>query len=198
MLAELAYVDSLTKLGNRRAFDLHLEREWALTLRDGIDSFVVVADLDGFKALNDSRGHAAGDLVLRQFAGALRMAARSTDILARIGGDEFGVLLIRCDERAAHSFKVRLREAMAEHATGRGGRRSARASGTRRCCSRRRRARRSSARTSRCSRASAQSQPEGRAPRIACATNCMRPRSVSRVAEISTRALRPSTSMRSA
>ena len=114
VLAELAYVDSLTKLGNRRAFDLHLEREWALTLRDGIDSFVVVADLDGFKALNDSRGHAAGDVVLRQFAAALKMAARSTDIVARIGGDEFGVLLIRCDERAAHGFKARLQQAMAE------------------------------------------------------------------------------------
>jgi diguanylate cyclase (GGDEF)-like protein len=114
MLAELAYVDALTGLGNRRAFDLHLQREWALTLRDGIDSFVVVADLDRFKQLNDSCGHAAGDLVLQQFAGALRLAARATDIIARIGGDEFGVLLIRCDERAAHSFKMRLREAMAE------------------------------------------------------------------------------------
>jgi diguanylate cyclase (GGDEF)-like protein len=114
VLAELAYVDALTGLGNRRAFDLHLEREWALTLRDGIDSFLVVADLDRFKQLNDSCGHAAGDQVLREFAGALRIAARSTDILARIGGDEFGVLLIRCDERAAHSFKARLRDAMAE------------------------------------------------------------------------------------
>jgi len=116
VLAELAYVDSLTGLGNRRAFDLHLEREWALTLRDNIDSYVVVADLDRFKVLNDSLGHAAGDLVLRQFAEALRMAARSTDITARIGGDEFGVLLIRCDERAAHSFVARLREAMTESA----------------------------------------------------------------------------------
>lgn len=113
-LAEMAYVDALTGLGNRRAFDLHLEREWALTLRDGIDSFVVVADLDGFKQLNDTCGHAAGDQVLRQFADALRTAARSTDILARIGGDEFCVLLIRCDERAAYSFMARLREAMAE------------------------------------------------------------------------------------
>jgi diguanylate cyclase (GGDEF)-like protein len=114
VLAEMAYVDSLTGLGNRRAFDLHLEREWALTLRDGIDSFVVVADLDRFKVLNDTCGHAAGDHVLRQFARALRVAARTTDIVARIGGDEFGVLLVRCDERAAHSFMVRLREAMAE------------------------------------------------------------------------------------
>jgi len=112
VLAELAYVDSLTGLGNRRAFDLHLEREWALTQRDGIDSYVVVADLDRLKLLNDTHGHAAGDQVLRQFARALREAARSTDILARIGGDEFAVLLVRCDERAAHSFMARLREAM--------------------------------------------------------------------------------------
>jgi diguanylate cyclase (GGDEF)-like protein len=118
VLAELAYVDSLTGLANRRAFDLHLEREWALTLRDGIDSYVVVADLDRFKVLNDACGHAAGDQVLRQFAIALREAARSTDIVARIGGDEFGVLLVRCDERAAHSFIARLREAMSERTWG--------------------------------------------------------------------------------
>jgi len=116
ILAELAYVVSLTGLGNRRAFDLHLEREWALTLRDGIDSFVVVADLDHFKRLNDTHGHAAGDEVLRQFALALRAAARGTDVIARLGGDEFGVLLIRGDERAAHSFMVRLGDTMAERA----------------------------------------------------------------------------------
>jgi diguanylate cyclase (GGDEF)-like protein len=114
LLAEMAYVDSITGLGNRRSFDLHLEREWALTLRDGVDSFVVVADLDRFKLLNDTCGHATGDDVLREFAMALRVASRSTDIVARIGGDEFGVLLMRCDERAAHSFMLRLREAMAE------------------------------------------------------------------------------------
>ena len=114
LLAEMAYVDSITGLGNRRAFDLHLEREWALTLRDGVDSFVVIADIDRFKLLNDTCGHATGDDVLRAFAMALRVASRSTDIIARIGGDEFGVLLMRCDERAAHSFMLRLHEAIAE------------------------------------------------------------------------------------
>jgi diguanylate cyclase (GGDEF)-like protein len=116
VLAELAYVDGLTGLGNRRAFDLHLEREWALALRDQVDSFVVVADLDRFKELNDSHGHAAGDEVLREFAVALREAARETDIVARLGGDEFAVLLIRCDERSAHSFMSRLTDATAERA----------------------------------------------------------------------------------
>lgn len=111
-LAKLAYVDPLTGLGNRRAFDRHLEREWALTHRHRRDSFVVVADLDDFKQLNDSRGHAAGDQALCQFAEALRVAARSTDILTRIGGDEFGVLLTCCEEQAAHSFEARLRDTL--------------------------------------------------------------------------------------
>jgi diguanylate cyclase (GGDEF)-like protein len=74
---------------------------------------VLVTDLDRFKSLNDTDGHAAGDEALQRFAEALRIAARSTDILARLGGDEFGVLLVRRDERAAHSFAARLREAVA-------------------------------------------------------------------------------------
>jgi diguanylate cyclase (GGDEF)-like protein len=111
-LTEMAYKDALTGLHNRRCFDLDLHREWALTLRDGIDSYVVVADLDGFKAFNDRHGHVAGDEVLRQFAMALRKAARGTDIVARHGGDEFAVLLVRCHESAVHAFKARLREVM--------------------------------------------------------------------------------------
>ena len=118
ILAELAYVDALTGLGNRRAFDLHIEREWALSIRDGVDSYVLVADLDGFKAYNDRYGHLAGDEALRRFARALRVAARGTDLLARIGGDEFGILLVRCNESAAHSFKARVGAAMAEAGMG--------------------------------------------------------------------------------
>jgi len=111
-LIELAYHDPLTGLANRRVFDRELEREWALSKREGPDSFVVIADLNGFKRLNDSLGHSAGDDVLRHFGEALRHAARSTDVVARIGGDEFGLLLVRCDERAVDSFRRRLRDAM--------------------------------------------------------------------------------------
>lgn len=114
VLVELAYVDALTGVANRRAFDTHLRREWALSMRDEVDTFVLVADLDGFKAFNDTHGHAAGDEALRQFVGALRLAARSTDILARIGGDEFGILLVRCPENAVQRFEDRVREAMAD------------------------------------------------------------------------------------
>ncbi|MGI8944661.1 MAG: GGDEF domain-containing protein, partial [Thermoleophilaceae bacterium] len=82
-------------------------------MRDGIDSFVLVADLDGFKGFNDRYGHSAGDEALRQFAGALGLAARGTDILGRLGGDEFGILLVRCQETAVRGFTTRVREAMA-------------------------------------------------------------------------------------
>jgi diguanylate cyclase (GGDEF)-like protein/PAS domain S-box-containing protein len=100
-LEQLAAYDSLTGLANRRTFDAALEREWALTKRDGIDSYVVVADLDGFKRLNDAHGHAAGDEALRQFSHLLRRLVRSTDVVARLGGDEFAVILVRCGTDAA-------------------------------------------------------------------------------------------------
>lgn len=100
-LAELAHFDALTGLPNRRAFDSVLEDQWTLTSRDGIDSYVVVADLDGFKQLNDLHGHATGDEALRQVGTALRRSVRATDFVARIGGDEFGILLIRCGGEAA-------------------------------------------------------------------------------------------------
>jgi diguanylate cyclase (GGDEF)-like protein len=114
VLAELAYVDALTGLANRRAFDIHLEREWALASRDEVDSYVVVADLDGFKDYNDLNGHSAGDEVLREFAEALQAAARCTDLIARLGGDEFAVLLVRCQEEAVTAFCDRLRTLMGE------------------------------------------------------------------------------------
>lgn len=114
-LVELAYVDPVTGLANRRAFDRQLDREWALASRGESDSFVLIADLDGFKRFNDAHGHAAGDEVLRAFGAALRIAARRTDIVARIGGDEFGIVLVRCDERAVHAFRRRLGAALAEH-----------------------------------------------------------------------------------
>lgn len=114
-LAELANFDALTGLPNRRAFDQALEREWDLTTQDGSDSFVVVADLDRFKELNDLHGHAAGDEALRQVAQALRQVVRDTDVVARLGGDEFAVILVRCGgEAAARGFHEAMRERLAE------------------------------------------------------------------------------------
>jgi len=108
-LSALATYDSLTGLLNRRSFDAALEREWMLTQRDGIDSYVVVIDLNRFKRLNDEFGHASGDEALRQAARALHAVIRETDVLGRLGGDEFGVLLVRCGgEAAALGFADRL------------------------------------------------------------------------------------------
>ncbi len=91
-LEEQSSVDTLTGLMNRRAL---LERAQPLFERLGGDKTLVVmfADLDKFKAVNDTYGHAAGDEVLRQFAGILRDCMRGSDIAARFGGDEFVLLL---------------------------------------------------------------------------------------------------------
>lgn len=113
-LEELATYDTLTGVFNRRVFDAVVEREWTLTQSDGIDSYLLVADLDGFKQLNDDHGHAAGDLALREFALILRNLARETDLVARLGGDEFGVLQVRCGgEFAAFGLEARIQEEMA-------------------------------------------------------------------------------------
>ncbi len=114
LLEEMVYVDALTGLANRYAFDEHLAREWALTRRHRTDSFVLVADLDALKHVNDRRGHTAGDQALREFGCALVAAARSTDIVARVGGDEFAILLIRCEEPAVRDFQTRLYAELAE------------------------------------------------------------------------------------
>ncbi len=113
-LSLLAHHDPLTGLLNRRSFDAVLQREWLLTQRDGIDSYVVMVDLDGFKAVNDAHGHAAGDDLLRVVGAALERVARDTDVCGRLGGDEFGVVLVRCGgEAAAIGFCDRLGEILA-------------------------------------------------------------------------------------
>ena len=118
-LAELAHYDDLTGLPNRRAFDAALERECTLTSRDGIDSYLVVADLDRFKELNDRHGHAVGDECLRQVAHAMRASVRETDEVARLGGDEFAAILVRCGgEASAAGFKLTLRERLIERLNG--------------------------------------------------------------------------------
>ena len=86
---QLALRDPLTGLGNRRAFDRLLTPELA---RAHPDAAVLLVDLDGFKAINDTWGHDVGDEVLKAVADRLRQTARGSDFVARIGGDEFAVL----------------------------------------------------------------------------------------------------------
>jgi diguanylate cyclase (GGDEF)-like protein/PAS domain S-box-containing protein len=99
-LRELADRDPLTGLFNRRC----LEAKLADLLDSGHRGAVLVADLDGFKEVNDRYGHRAGDLVLVGIASALRESVRREDIIARIGGDEFAVVLTEADEQEAHEL----------------------------------------------------------------------------------------------
>ena len=85
----LAYDDPLTGIGNRRRFEAAWERAWA----SGARLALVLLDIDHFKTINDTWGHDAGDRVLGAVATRLRAGVRATDVVARIGGDEFAVLL---------------------------------------------------------------------------------------------------------
>ena len=89
--------DSLTGLGNRRTFFAELDAEISRQRRDAGSFSLAVLDLDGFKALNDSKGHRAGDEALTLVADILRTRTRASDSLGRIGGDEFGILLRNTD-----------------------------------------------------------------------------------------------------
>lgn len=85
--------DALTGLANRRALDSWVTRRQARAQRSGTMTGVISIDLDNFKEINDSRGHATGDACLRMLAGAAQSCVRSEDLVVRHGGDEFVILL---------------------------------------------------------------------------------------------------------
>jgi diguanylate cyclase (GGDEF)-like protein len=101
--------DPLTGLLNRRSFDVALEEALARSRRYGWTFSLVMFDLNRFKALNDRLGHAAGDRVLRRIGSVLRSTLRVGDVAARIGGDEFAVLLSRGDRVAGDILASRVR-----------------------------------------------------------------------------------------
>jgi len=100
-LESLSVTDELTGLFNRRGFANHLSRALAAARRGGPRGALLACDLNGFKAINDRYGHAAGDEVLRQVGQLLSLHVRRTDAAARLGGDEFALLLVGASERGA-------------------------------------------------------------------------------------------------
>ena len=103
-----ATTDLLTGLPNRRGWEHSLEREFARAMRRRSPLCVAVLDLDNFKALNDTSGHLAGDLVLRSASKAWLTLLRDTDVLARYGGDEFALILPDCTPEKATEIIDRL------------------------------------------------------------------------------------------
>lgn len=112
--SELAVTDDLTGLPNRRGFAALAENGLAHCRRNAIASCLLYIDLDDFKAINDSHGHAAGDSVLQQFGRCLQQSIRDTDVSGRIGGDEFVVLLTGREGTDPQSFVRRLRDVIKE------------------------------------------------------------------------------------
>ncbi|HXV60186.1 MAG TPA: diguanylate cyclase, partial [Vicinamibacteria bacterium] len=107
--------DFLTGLFNRRRFELELSREVERVARYGASAAVLELDLDNFKDVNDAFGHKAGDDLLKGVASALRHRIRQTDVLARVGGDEFAVLLPQTDADQALVVAAGIVKAMSQH-----------------------------------------------------------------------------------
>lgn len=111
-LSALAMTDGLTGIANRRAFDEALEREWKRTLRESSQISLLLLDIDRFKAFNDHYGHQVGDDCLRSVAAAITGAVRSTDLVARYGGEEIAVILPNTDMDAASAVAEKVRAAI--------------------------------------------------------------------------------------
>lgn len=113
-IEEGAYTDKLTGLRNRRFFDRQLYAEIARAMGSHFLSLVLL-DLDGFKPANDTYGHSTGDLVLKDFGGIFSKFIRKNDCAARVGGDEFGIILPETDTAGAAAIAERIIEETADH-----------------------------------------------------------------------------------
>jgi diguanylate cyclase (GGDEF)-like protein len=114
MLEQRARLDGLTGLANRGFLEDLLPREWEACRRRGSPLAILISDLDRFKSVNDTYGHAAGDEVLRQAASCLVHSVRTSDLVARYGGEELVVVAPDCDLPAAVRLAERFRTAIAE------------------------------------------------------------------------------------
>jgi diguanylate cyclase (GGDEF)-like protein len=108
-LVELSSRDPLTGLANRRAFELALAREVDRVARSGEPALLLALDIDHFKRVNDTWGHAAGDQVLKCVALALLDSVRPMDLVARVGGEEFAIILPNCGNAFGETVAERVR-----------------------------------------------------------------------------------------
>lgn len=113
-LDRMAHEDALINLPNRRGFMRELDRLVARVSRYGETASMLFVDLDGLKIINDTFGHRAGDEALIQVAGLLTKGLRRNDVVARIGGDEFGILLANADEAKAAETATRLADVISD------------------------------------------------------------------------------------
>jgi diguanylate cyclase (GGDEF)-like protein len=104
----LARTDALTGLSGRRVFEERLSYDLALAHRQGTPVTIAYVDVDDFKLVNDTCGHAEGDRLLRLIGGVLKDSIRETDIAARLGGDEFALILLDTDDSGAQAFMLKL------------------------------------------------------------------------------------------
>ena len=119
-LARLARMDGLTQVANRRSFDEYLQQEWENVGSGRTALSLILCDIDYFKSFNDTYGHQAGDVCLRQVAQAIERAVkRSTDLVARYGGEEFGIVLPNTNvagvEKVALEIKREIRQLEIPH-----------------------------------------------------------------------------------
>jgi diguanylate cyclase len=108
-LVDLSSRDALTGLANRRSFELALGREIDRVARSGEPALLLTLDIDHFKRVNDTYGHNAGDLVIKAVSGALLECVRPMDLVARVGGEEYAIILPNCAASFGEAVAERVR-----------------------------------------------------------------------------------------
>ena len=108
-LVDMSSRDALTGLANRRSFELALAREIDRVARAGEPALLLALDIDHFKRVNDTHGHASGDLVLKAVAAALLDCVRPMDLVARVGGEEFAIVMPNCAVSFGQNVAERVR-----------------------------------------------------------------------------------------
>lgn len=113
-LSKLTLTDPLTRVYNNRFFQKYYLTEFHRALRNHTPLSLIVLDFDHFKRVNDNYGHLAGDEVLRQICASIQSQCREGEVLARVGGEEFAIVLSNCDLEQAKQAAERLRQAIAD------------------------------------------------------------------------------------